>query len=251
MTENFITIDDDAISVKQAVAYLNATGDLPKFVQRILHRHVIESTLKERGDLAADAQQVEQAIVNFRVQNKLTDSGSFEQWLKSQGMNYETFRNRAEDSLRVELLKQAEIGDRARAYFNENKDNFDRVVLSRIVVLAKALADDLRKQIEAGSATFEALAKQNSITNDSATNGLMGTLQMGQLPPEIRDQLKGCEPGSLIGPLEVDGRYTLLRVEQYFPASYEGDLRKQLEDRFFGQWLQEQLQGKQIKLNLE
>lgn len=251
MTDNFITIDDSAISLKQAIAYLNATGDLPKFVQRILHRHVIEAELAQRSDLTADAQQVEQALVNFRVQNKLTEPQRFEQWLKSQGLTYEAFRQRAEDSIRVELLKQAEVSDRARAYFNENQSQLDRIVLSRIVVLAKTLADDLRQQIEAGTDSFESLARQNSITNDSAVNGLMGTLQMGQLPPEIRTQLVGLDPGTLVGPLEVEGRYTLLRIEQYFPARYEGELRKQLEERFFGQWLQEKLQNKQIKLNID
>ncbi|USR91485.1 peptidylprolyl isomerase [Phormidium yuhuli AB48] len=251
MTDNFITIDDQAISLKQAIGYLNTTGDLPKFIQRILYRHIIEQTLSHRLDVAVEPQQIEQAIVNFRVQNKLTEPAPFEEWLKSQGLTYESFQKRVSESLRVEVLKQKEISQESRKYFNDNKAALDRIVLSRIVVLAQALAKEIQQQLTNGTATFEALAKQHSVTNDSSLGGLMGTLQMGQLPPEIRGQLAGHGVGDIIGPLEVEGRYTILRIEQILPAAYEGDLRKQLEERFFAQWLQNQLKDHDIKLNIE
>ncbi|MBP0001509.1 MAG: peptidylprolyl isomerase [Cyanobacteria bacterium SID2] len=250
-SDNFITIDDSAISLKKAISYLNATGDLPNFIQRILHRHVLEQHLQDRPDVQADPQQVEQAVVNFRVQNRLSEPGQFEQWLKSQNLTYEVFRDRAEASLRAEKIKQEVVSEKVQAYFNENKEQLDRVVLSRIVVLAGALADDIRKQVEARTATFESLAKQHSVTNDSNLNGLMGAIQLGQLPPPIREQLRGRDPGNLVGPVEVEGRYTLLRVEQWLPAVLEGNLKRQLDERFFTQWLQEQLQNKQIKLNID
>ena len=251
MTDNFITIDDQAISLKQAIGYLNTTGDLPKFIQRILYRHIIEKTLSQRLDIAVEPQQIEQAIVNFRVQNKLTDSARFEDWLNSQNLSYDAFQKRVSESLRVELLKQKEIQNDARQYFKENKAALDRVVLSRIVVLAQTLATEIQQQLAAGTATFESLAKQHSITNDSSVGGTMGTLQLGQLPPEIREHLAGRSAGDIIGPLEVEGRYTILRIEQVLPAAYEGDLRKQLEERFFAQWLQNQLKDHEIKLNVE
>ncbi|OAB60533.1 parvulin peptidyl-prolyl isomerase [Leptolyngbya valderiana BDU 20041] len=251
MSENFITIDDQAISLKKAISYLNTTGDLPKFIQNILHRHVIEQHLQERSDLEVDSQQIEQALVNFRIQNRLTEPGRFEQWLKSQNLTYEQFRDRAAESLRIEQLKQETIAATVSTYFQENKPDLDRVMLSRIVVLARTLADDIRASIEAETETFEALAKQHSVTNDSNANGLMGTLQMGQLPPEIREQLRGREAGELVGPIETEGRYILLKIEQWFPAALEGQLKRQLDDRFFAQWLQEQLKDKKIKLNIE
>lgn len=251
MTDNFITIDDQAISLKQAIGYLNTTGDLPKFIQRILYRHIIEETLSQRLDIAVEPQQIEQAIVNFRVQNKLTDPSRFEEWLKSQSLSYEAFQRRVSESLRVELLKQKEIQSDARKYFSENKAALDRIVLSRIVVLAQTLATEVQQQLTAGTATFESLAKQHSITNDSSAGGMMGTLQLGQLPPEIREHLAGRTAGDIVGPLEVEGRYTILRIEQVLPAAYEGDLRKQLEERFFAQWLQNQLKDREIKLNVE
>jgi parvulin-like peptidyl-prolyl isomerase len=248
--EKFLSIDDESISLRQAIAYLRTVGELPRFLQKILHQHVLEQELQARSDLEIELSQVEQAMVNFRLQNKLTEAGQFEGWLQSQGMNYAQFRDRVSVSLKLEKLKLQTVSPTVEEHFTQNKTSFDRVVLSRIVVAEPELAQKLKAQLLEGSSSFEALAKAHSITDDRSANGLMGAISMGQLPPAIRNQVQGKNPGEIVGPFQMEGRYMLLRIEELLPTTLDNNLRRQLQDRFFEQWVQEKLKDKKIQLHL-
>lgn len=249
--EKFLSIDDQSISLRQAIAYLRTVGELPRFLQKILHQHVLEQELQSRSDLEVDPTQVEQAMVNFRLQNKLTEPGQFEGWLQSQGMNYAQFRDRVSIALKLDKLKLETVSATVEEHFTQNKPLFDRVVLSRIVVAEPEMAQNLKKQLLEGSSSFEALAKAHSMTDDRSVNGLMGAIAMGQLPPAIRNQLQGKNPGEIVGPFQMEGRYMLLRIEEWSPTSLDSSLRQQLQNRFFDQWVQEKLKNKQIQLHLD
>ncbi|HIK32602.1 MAG TPA: peptidylprolyl isomerase [Oscillatoriales cyanobacterium M59_W2019_021] len=248
--EKFLSIDDQSISLRQAIAYLRTVGELPRFLQKILHQHVLEQELQSRSDLEVDPNQVEQAMVNFRLQNKLTESGQFESWLQSQGLNYAQFRERISMALKLEKLKIETVGREIEEHFQQNQALFDRVVLSRIVVADPQQAQNLKAQILDGSSSFEDAAKAHSITDDRAFGGAMGALAMGQLPPAIRDRIAGKAAGEVVGPFQMEGRYMLLRIEDRLPTPLDNNLRRQLQEQFFDRWVQEKLKDKQIQLHL-
>lgn len=249
--DNFLTVDDQSISLRQALAYLRASGDLEQFLTRILRQYVIEQELSKRTDLEADSSEVEQAIINFRLQNQLVPADRFDEWLKSRGLNYTGFREQVGAGLKMERLKQQVSQTPATEFFEKNKAQFEQVVLSRIVVADAALAADLKRQLGESQAGFEELAKQHSLTSDRAYNGMMGTFAVGQLPKPVGEAIAGAAPGDVVGPLELEGRYTLLRIEQRLPASFEGQLKQNLENQMFDQWWQEQLKDKAVKMTIE
>lgn len=248
--EKFLSIDDRSISLRQAIAYLRSVGELPRFLQKILHQHVLEQEIQSRSDLEIAPTQVEQAMVNFRLQNKLTEQAQFEDWLKSQGMKYAEFRDRVEIALKQEKLKIDTVSTSVEEHFTQNKALFDRVILSRIVVAAPEMATQLKAQLLDGTSSFETLAKTHSLTEDRSVNGLMGAIATGQLPPAIRTQIQDKKVGEIVGPFQVEGRYMLLRIEEWLPTSLDEPLKRQLQDKFFEQWIQEKLKDKQIQLHL-
>ncbi|MDY6939213.1 MAG: peptidylprolyl isomerase [Cyanobacteriota bacterium] len=248
--EKFLSIGDRSISLRQAIGYLRASGDLPRFLQKILHQHVLAETLESEESVEIEPSTIEQAMLDFRLQNRLNDREQFDRWLASQGMSYDEFRERIITALKVEQLKIDRVASKAQAYFEQNKPLLDRVILSRVVVADLAVAQELREKILAGALSFEAAAKERSLTNDRTFNGLMGTIPMGQLPEPVRDRLLGNDPGNIVGPLETEGRYALLRIEQWLPATFEGDTKRQIQDRLFDAWVQEQLQNRKIQLHL-
>ena len=251
-TNKLITIDDESISLQQAIRYLHGAGELPRFMQKILYQHVLQGEITQRGNsLKVDDQMIEQAIAQFLTQQKLTDPTAFEKWLQSQGINYDMFRQRIENSIALQKLKAELTNAQVQEYFEANRELLAVVVLSRIVVEDRELAESLYAQIENFSKTFEEMAREHSVTQDKTFGGMMGALQVGQLPENTRDSVKGKQEGDLIGPLPVDERYAILRVEKYTEAKLEGQLLLQLQERFFEQWTQTKLKDKQIKLNLE
>jgi len=247
----FLSIDNQTISVTQALAYLRATGDLQPFLLKIIRQHILEIELQTSNDLEIDSTIIEQAVIDFRFENQLTDPDNFQEWLKAQGISYAEFRYQIAARLKIEKLKAVVTAPKLEEYFNANKALLDQIILSRIVVAAKDFALSLRSQILEDSNRFESLAREHSLTDDRLVKGLVGPINLGQIPEQIREYVATATPGELIGPLEIDGRYTLVRVEQFLPAFLEGSLKQQLQEQLFDQWLQEKAQKMTIKMHVE
>ena len=244
----FLTIDNESISLSQALNYLRAAGSLQRTLEDILRQYLLEKQLEVREDIEIDSLRLDQSIMDFRLQNQLTEPKQFQTWLKSNGMTYDDFQNKVAFSFKVEKLKTEITEPKLEDYFNQRQPFLDGVVLSRIILKDKQLAENLQQQILADKSKFEPLAREHSLSNDRILNGMMGSVSRGQLPEILKTALNSASPGELIGPLEIDGHYALFRVEQFLPATLEGRLKQELQNQLFEQWLQEKLQGMKIKL---
>jgi len=250
-SEPFLTINNQPISLAQALAYLRATGDLQPFLLKIIRQHILETELETHENLEIDSTIIEQAVIDFRFENQLNDPDIFQEWLKTQGISYAEFRHQITARLNIQKLKAEVTTPKLEEYFNANKALLNQFILSRIVIADKDFALSLRSQILEDSSRFESLAREHSLTDDRLVKGIVGPINLGQIPEQIREYVATATPGELIGPLEIDGRYTLLRVEQFLPASLEGSLKQQLQEQLFDQWLQEKAQKMTIKMHVE
>jgi parvulin-like peptidyl-prolyl isomerase len=247
---SFLTIDDQPISYGQAVKYLQASGKLGQFIGDILRQYVIEQELQTRKDIFISPALTEQTIIDFRLKNQLTDPSRFQQWLQSNGTDYDTFHSSVAYGFKVEKLKAVVTESKLQEYFIERKIYLDRVVLSRIIVDSQELAEELQTQIEEG-ANFEQLAQEYSLADDKIVNGMMGPVSRGTMPDTLRAAIDIARPGQLVGPIELEGRYGLFRVEQFLSASLEDtQLRQALQNELFEKWLAEKIQKLTVKLQV-
>ena len=250
-SQPFLTIDDQPISLAQAISYLRSTGDFQPFLLKIIRQHILETELQTHDDLETDSNIIEQAVIDFRFENQLNDPDRFQEWLKTQGISYADFRHQIAARLKIQKLKADVTAPKLEEYFNATKALLNQVVISRIVVAELDFALNLKNKILADSSRFEPLAREHSLTNDRLVNGIMEAVSLGQVPSQIREYIITATPGELIGPLEIDERYALLRVERFIPATLEGSLKRELQDQLFEQWLEEKGQKLTIKMHVE
>lgn len=250
VSQPFLTIDDQSISLAQALQYLQASGRLKAVLGDIVRQHVIEQELKTRADVDVNPALIEQAVIDFRLQRQLTDPNVFAQWLQSNGQDYASFHASVAFGFKLEHLKAQVTEPKLQEYFIDRKLFLDRVVLSRILVNQQELAEELASQIEEG-ASFEQLAREYSIADDRVVNGMMGPVSRGTLPDSLRAAIDSASPGELIGPLELEGRWLLFRLEQFLPASLEdAQLKVALQNELFEQWLGQKIQNMTVKLQV-
>ncbi|MDZ8027920.1 MAG: peptidylprolyl isomerase [Nostoc sp. SerVER01] len=254
----FLTVNDQPISIEEAVKYLQVSGKLGQFIGDILRQYVIEQEIRTRDDIEIGTAITEQAIIDFRLNNQLTDPQSFQEWLKRNNTDYTTFHTSVTFGYKVEKLKAVVSEPKLPEYFIERKIFLDRLVLSRIVVDNRELADELQIQIEEGG-SFEQLAKEYSLADDRVVNGMMGLISRGSLPDTLRAAIDVASPGQVVGPIEMvggtslqgEGPYGLFRVEQFLPASLEDtQLKQALQNELFEKWLAEKIQKLTVKLQV-
>ncbi|UBF24268.1 peptidylprolyl isomerase [Kovacikia minuta CCNUW1] len=245
-----LIVDEQPLSLRQCLRYLQSGGKLQGFIGDILRQYVLERELATREELEVSPAVVEQAVVDFRLQQQLTDAKAFQEWLTRNGINYEQFHTQISNSFKLEKLKALITEARLQEHFIERKLFFDRVVLSRIVVADKDLADELYTQIKEGG-SFEQLAQEYSIADEKVANGMMGPVSRGTLPDILRAAIDSSNPGELVGPIESEKHWAIFRVEQFLPATLEdAQLRQAMQNELFERWITEKIQTMTVKLQV-
>jgi parvulin-like peptidyl-prolyl isomerase len=249
--KTFLTVDEQPITLRECLKYLQTSGKLQGFLGDILRQYVLEQELANREDLEINSAVVEQAVIDFRIQQQLTDPAVFQEWLNRNGSDYSTFHNQITSNFKSEKLKSAITEPKLQEYFIERKVFLDRVVLSRIIVENQELADELKIQIQEGT-SFEQLAQEHSIADDRVSNGMMGPVSRGTMPDNIRAAIDSSNPGDLVGPIAIENRWALFRVEQVLPATLDNaQLKQVLQNELFDRWLAEKIQKMAVKLQVE
>jgi parvulin-like peptidyl-prolyl isomerase len=246
----FLTVDDKELSVRDALRFLQAGGKLQQFIADVLRQYVLQSELETRDDLDIDDAVIQQAIIDFRLQQNLTEGPAFQEFLQRNGIDAIAFQKQIANNFRMEKLKAVVSEAKLQEYFIERKVFLDRVVLSRIIVDSAEMAEELKAQVAEGE-SFEALAKEHSITDDKMVNGMMGPVSRGTLPDEIRAQIDAANPGDIIGPIALENRWGLFRIEQHMEATLDDmQLQQSLRNEVFERWLSEKIQKMTVRLQV-
>ncbi|WP_026104433.1 peptidylprolyl isomerase [Anabaena sp. PCC 7108] len=249
-SSSFFTVNNEQIDLSQVIKYLQVSGKLNQFISDVIRQYVIEQELQTRTDIDISPSLIEQTIIDFRLKNQLTDPQKFQEWLINNGSDYTTFHESVTFSFKLEKLKAVVAEEKLPEHFINHKIYLDRVVLSRIMVDNRELAEEIKTQIEEGS-SFEQLAKEYSLADERIFNGMMGPISRGSLPDVVRAEIDAVNPGQITGVIELEGRYSLFRVEQFLPASLEDtQLKKSLENELFDQWLGSKIQKLTVKLQV-
>jgi parvulin-like peptidyl-prolyl isomerase len=245
-----LIVDEHPLSLRQCLKYLQMGGKLQGFIGDILRQYVLERELETREDLDINPAIVEQAVVDFRLQNKLTDPKEFQDWLARNGTTYELFHSQISNSFKLEKLKALLTEARLQEHFIDRKLVLDRVVLSRIVVDSKELAEELHSQITEG-ASFEQLAREYSKSDERVANGMMGPVSRGTMPDVLRAAIDSVNSGDLVGPFQIENYWAIFRVEQFLPATLEDtQLKQAMQNELFERWLAEKIQAMAVKLQV-
>ncbi|MDH6063225.1 peptidylprolyl isomerase [Umezakia ovalisporum] len=249
-SSSFLLVNDQPIFINQAVKYLQASGKLAHFIGDILRQYVIEQEIQRRDDIEISPGLTEQTIIDFRIKNQLNDHQIFQEWLQKNGTDYTSFYESIAFGFKLEKLKVLITETKITEYFIERKIFLDRLIVSRIVVENREIAEELQTQIEEGG-SFEQLAREYSLTEDRILNGMMGLVSRGTMPHQLRAVIDMANPGQVVGPIEMEGRYGLFRVEQFLPASLEDiQIKQALENELFEKWLVEKIQKLTVKVQM-
>ncbi len=247
----FLTADEQPISLEQALKYLDSAGKLESVLWEIMRSYVIDQELQTLEKFDISSELLDQVVLDWRLENDLTNYATFQEWLANQGLDYPTFRSQIADKLKLEKLKAQVTEANLQEYFIERKIFLDRVVLSRLVVEEQALAEELKSQILEDGAKFEQLVQEYSLTDDRILNGMMGAVSKGTLPTVLRAALDLANPGELIEPFEIEGLWYLVRVEKLLPASLDEQLKEELAHELFEQWLEDKIQNINVQLQVK
>lgn len=174
-----------------------------------------------RYKITVSDQEVDSEIRRI-VQNSHTTQAAFEEQLVKQGTTIALLRENIRDSMlrqRMTTLmiarKVVVTNDEVAEYYERHKSAFSgerSVDFSVIVFKPDVKAENIYKQLESGTLSFEDAARKYSRDSSSAAGGRIGVLPAGQLPPNIRSLFSGMVKGGLSPLVKVEGTPAVFRL---------------------------------------
>jgi parvulin-like peptidyl-prolyl isomerase len=245
--EFVLRLGDRLLDTQQVIFYLRRSGNLSVLLGEVASQFLLEKELEERSDIVVSDQEVERSLRTFRSTHQLEDPSVFKDWLLSNNFNDEfSFKASLELQLKLEQWMSKTEAEKGLDYFIDHKIDLDQLVVSRIVVSSKNLAEELQLQILEQRCQFETIAKEYSITEDAMTNGLVGFVNRKEMIDTTGLDLYHTQIGELIGPVECAEGWSLFRVDEFVPAQYDDEMKEFLRVQLFEEWLAQQVQSLNI-----
>lgn len=140
-------------------------------------------------------------------------------------------------SLALKKYQQVQWGHRIPSYFLTRKRALDRVIFSAIQVDNVGMAQELYLRIKDRRQSFDKLARLYSQGGEAKLGGVMGPIALERINPKIAYYLSSLKPGELSPLFKLDNFHVFVRLEQWVPAKFDDDIKAQLIEELFEQWL--------------
>ena len=153
--------------------------------------------------------------------------------------------NLADAAATIQVTEE-EIADAYEAYLDEGEDRQGRRA-SHIYILNAETADAIAEQARANPDNFAELARSESEDAGSADlGGDLGFIARGDFPVPMEEAIFEMEPGEIRGPVEVDGGYSIIKLDEIaaLPPQPLSAVRAEMTRRARGEkaqdpWLEE------------
>lgn len=168
------------------------------------------------------AQYLEQFIVlhtlaKMSEELKLDETVEYERLLESAKRDIKARMAMAEITKGIGVTE-----DEAREFYEKNPDRYKKgetVSAKHILVADEAACMEVLNAIRNGEKTFEVAAREVSTCPSGANGGDLGEFGKGQMVKEFEDAAFAANVGEIVGPVQTQFGYHLIKVEKKNEAS--------------------------------
>lgn len=140
-------------------------------------------------------------------------------------------------SERLRLYKEATFGLLVEEHFSRTKHKRDRLIYSLLRSRSRGRVEELAIAIREGELDFAQAAIRWSEGPESASGGRIGPIAPGLSHPELNQRLEQASERELIGPFAVGDMHVLLRLDTRVTARLTDELRVQLVEELYREWM--------------
>jgi parvulin-like peptidyl-prolyl isomerase len=236
----FITLGDRKLGAPELLGLVTQYQMLPQ----LLKEQLIDQATQ---GIALTPEEETLALEQFYAQQQFKDEAQRQAWLNYYRMSADQISAQALRQRKLEKFKHLTWDTGIETDFLKTKSQLDRFICSILRTKNAELAQELYFRLKEGEQTFADLAPHYSEGSEAQTGGLIGPVTAAMMHPKLLQILSGSQPGQLCPPQRLEEWFVIVRLEQYLPAQLDETIRRQLLERRFQEWLEQQLQN--IKLS--
>lgn len=205
--------------------------------QKILYEQIVDRAVQEHG-ITVTPEEIQAEADRQRYQKQLESAAATYAWLEDQMITAEDWEAGIRSQLYFQKLAGSLFATEVEKYFAEHRLDFEQVSLYRISVPYPQLAQELFYQIEEHEIGFYEAAHLYDIDETRRLHcGYDGCFYRWSLDPATAALVFGAQPGKVLGPVQTEHSFDLLRVEAFIPAQLTSPVHQLILDRLFQEWL--------------
>jgi parvulin-like peptidyl-prolyl isomerase len=230
-----------AVQSDEVVGFLKKTLQYRVAKQSILTLKLTAQAAQAQ-DIGVNDDDVQAEAERQRRELRLEKASDTLTWLAEQQITPVEWEQGIRDQILGRRLAEAMFGQDVERFFGEHRLDYDRVVLYQIIVPYQQVAQELFYQIAEAEISFYEAAHLYHVDEDARRRcGFEGVLQRWALQPNLAAAVFGVPIGQIARPVQTDQGYHLLRVEELIPASLTPEIRQEILDNKFQEWLRNEL----------
>ncbi len=229
-----------SVTEAELVAYLRHSYKFAE-IATLAEEEAFIIKLCEHFNIQVSEEEWQAAGDAFRLEHKLLGVKETTDWLARQRITVEDWSEGIRLRLLTKKLKEYLFGANVDMHYISNREQYKRVALSQILVLDPAIASEVMGSLSEEKTSFCAVALEYSKGKQSHNNGgFLGILYVSQLAPEIGKAIADVPTGAVIGPIQTELGYHIIRVEKWFPTEMSESVREEILNTLWRVWLREQ-----------
>ena len=213
--------------------------------KRYITLTIIRAEAQKRAIEVSEA-EIQAESDSIRRDMRLESAKETLEWLSEQQLSADTWQESIRDRLLAQKLADDMFESAAKTQFEQNKLDYERAALYRIVVPNIQTAQEIIYQIEEDETNFFEAAHLYDIDADRrAYCGYEGQLSRWVLDPDISASVFGANPHEVVGPFTLKEGQALFFVDEFITPELTDDIYQEIRDRKFQQWLDREVQRRQ------
>lgn len=229
------------VELDEVLEFLKKTLRFKEIYQAVSYQTIIDRAAQEKG-LTVTLEEIQADAERLRREKRLEKTTDTLAWLADELITPDIWEAGIRDRLLAQKLAEHLFAKEVKKFFAENRLDFEQISLYQIIVPYDRVAQELFYQIEEEEISFFEAAHLYDIDAKRRYQcGYEGKLYRWDLKPDIAAVVFSAKIGEVIGPLQTEQGYHLLRVEEFIPAELTPERYKELLDTMFKQWLESEL----------
>jgi parvulin-like peptidyl-prolyl isomerase len=237
------------INTKDILEQLKISRKIPEVIEQIFTRRIVNAEAEKLG-IKVEIPELQEAADLFRANNRLISARITEKWLEINQLSLDDFETIVHLELLSDKLKQVVLKDKVEQYFYQHQLDFDRVVISEVILANKELATELYYAIQEGEVSFQdVVTKYTTDPELKCKGGYLGQIKRKDLNEKLRSVFSITTYPQVVKPISTTQGFHLIWLEEKIEATLEPDIYEEIQSQLFTEFLREKIVSAVANIN--
>jgi putative peptide maturation system protein len=246
---DLLRVNGETMRVDEAMGVIDFIWDDARVVGRLVEFSLVNAELRRRA-LTPSPADLQRALDEFRRARGLVTAAATHEWLDAQRMSHARLEQLVESQAQLFALRRAvaaEIG--VEAHWAVHPGAFDVARVARLRLRDRDRAERLGGELRGGREFYTAVEDEFAAGRVlDIRGGMLAVLRRHEMSAALARTVFAAAPGDVVGPIDGDGTYDLVRVIHTEPATLDDDdTRHAVVDAIFEQWLADRRRAAKVE----